>query len=306
MDHALTRRGLLGGIGAAAGAVALGAATSTGLAAAAPGVPAAPTGDAQSVDPAADVLLPGLTYQMVDAVAFTPRDNDQAWQRRVTAAGADLETGGALVAPLVMPVGAVLRQVTFFYASPSATEPQVVNVKRKPLAGAYFDIVPPATLPQGTGLLSFTVSLTEPVTGNATYSVFVNTTDFSQVVGGVRYGYAPPPQAFVALTGVPRYDTRTGAGKLKPGEERIVNVGVPAAASAAVINLTVTETEAAGFVAAFRADIAWPGNSSINWSSPNQNIANGVICPVDATGSIKIRGGVAPTHVVIDSEGYLL
>ena len=141
---------------------------------------------------------------------------------------------------------------------------------------------------------------------NATYSVFVNTTDFSQVVGGVRYGYAPPPQAFVALTGVPRYDTRTGAGKLKPGEERIVNVGAPAAASAAVINLTVTETEAAGFVAAFRADIAWPGNSSINWSSPNQNIANGVICPVDATGSIKIRGGVAPTHVVIDSEGYLL
>ncbi len=305
MDHALTRRGLLGGIGAAAGAVALGAATSTGRASAAPGAPG-PAPDPQPLDPAADTLLPGLTYQMVDAVAFTPRDNDQAWQRRVTTAGADLETGGALVAPLVLPVGAVLRQVTFFYASPNNTEPQVVNVKRKPVTGAYFDIVPPTTLPQGAGLQSFTVSLTETVNGSATYSVFVNTTDFSQVLGGVRFGYVPPPQAFVALTGVPRYDTRTGAGKLQPGEERIVNVGAPTVARAAVINLTVTETEAAGFVAAFSAGIDWPGNSSINWSSANQNIANGVICPLDSSGTIKIRGGVAPTHVVIDTEGYLL
>jgi hypothetical protein len=105
---------------------------------------------------------------------------------------------------------------------------------------------------------------------------------------------------------VPRYDTRTGAGKLQPGEVRVVNVGAPAVARAAVINLTVTETEAAGFVAAFAANIDWPGNSSINWSSPNQNIANGVICPLDSSGTIKIRGGVAPTHVVIDTEGYLL
>jgi hypothetical protein len=52
--------------------------------------------------------------------------------------------------------------------------------------------------------------------------------------------------------------------------------------------------------------VAWPGNSSINWSSPGQNVANGVVTEVDPTGAVKIRGGVNPTHVVIDVQGYLL
>jgi hypothetical protein len=76
--------------------------------------------------------------------------------------------------------------------------------------------------------------------------------------------------------------------------------------SAAVINLTVSETDGAGFVAVFPADVAYPGNSSINWFAPNEDIANGVITAVDATGQVKIRGGVNPTHVVIDVLGALL
>jgi hypothetical protein len=72
-----------------------------------------------------------------------------------------------------------------------------------------------------------------------------------------------------------------------------------------VINLTVTETEGAGFVAVFPGDVAYPGNSSINWFAPNANIANGVITAVDATGQVKI-GGVNPTHVVIDVLAALL
>jgi hypothetical protein len=83
-------------------------------------------------------------------------------------------------------------------------------------------------------------------------------------------------------------------------------LGVPGFASAAVINLTITETENAGFVAVFAANVSWPGNSSIDWSSTNQNLANSVITAVDSTGHIKIRGGVNPTNVVIDVQGYLL
>jgi hypothetical protein len=299
MDHALTRRGLLGGMGATAGALALGTHAAGAVVTAEPTIEPA-------VDAAADALIPGLTYQMVDALAFTPRDNDQAWQRRLSQPGVDLETGGALVAPIVLPVGAVLRQVTIFYVSPTGLQPQIANVKRKPITSGYFDVVTPTPLPQGAALQSFTWSMNEPVDGTATYSALVNTSDPSQAIGGMRYGYVPPPQAFVALSGVPRYDTRTGAGKLNAGEERIVNVGTPAAARAAVINLTVTETEAAGYVAVFAANVPWPGNSNINWSQTGQNLANAVITPADPDGNIKILGGVNKTHVVIDVQGYLL
>jgi hypothetical protein len=75
-----------------------------------------------------------------------------------------------------------------------------------------------------------------------------------------------------------------------------------------VLNLTVTETEGAsgGFVAVFRAGIPWPENSSINWSGPNQNVANGVITALDDAGQITIRGGANRTHVVIDRIGWLV
>jgi hypothetical protein len=300
MDHPLTRRGLLGGIGAAAGAAALGVSLPMTAAAATP--PAEP-----DLDPAAnEPLVAGLTYQMVDAVAFTPRDFDSAWPRAVIAQGAELANGGSLSASIDVPVGAVLKQVTLFYISPTASPPQTASLKRKVITGSYDDIVPPAPLPQGSGLLSYTFGVTQAVDGTATFALFVTTNDATQVVGGMRVGYQPPAQAFVALSGVPRYDSRTGAGKLAAGEERIIDVGVPAGARAAVLNLTVTETEAAGYVAVFAANVKWPGNSSVNWSVTGQTVANAVISPVGADGKIKVLGGVNKTHIVIDTQGYLL
>ena len=99
-------------------------------------------------------------------------------------------------------------------------------------------------------------------------------------------------------------DTRVNGGKLQNNEERVVATGVPAGALAAVINLTVTETEQGGFVAVFPANSTWPGNSSINWSTSGQNLANSVISATDATGHIRVRGGVNPTHVVVDVQGH--
>jgi hypothetical protein len=74
-----------------------------------------------------------------------------------------------------------------------------------------------------------------------------------------------------------------------------------------VFNLAVTDTDPpGGFVACFKADVAWPNNASINWSGAGAILSNGVICQVDAAGAIKIRGGANPTHVVIDRIGYLV
>lgn len=46
-----------------------------------------------------------------------------------------------------------------------------------------------------------------------------------------------------------------------------------------------------------------PRNSSVNWYALGANTANLVVCAVDATGKIKIRGVVDSTHVVIDLIG---
>ncbi|HEY1279662.1 MAG TPA: hypothetical protein VGF22_08335 [Acidimicrobiales bacterium] len=300
MDQHVSRRSLLAGAGAAAGAAALGIGVAAGPAAARP-VPYE-----ADLDPAAnEPLVAGLAYQMVDAVAFTPRDFDNAWQRGVTNLGAELTTGGALVASINVPVGAVLKQVTLYYLSPPTSSGMTASVLRKLFSGPYEAVSALASLAAGTTLQSFTFGLDQTIDGNYTYALFVNTVDESQVVGGMRIGYIPPPQSFVALTGVPRYDSRTGAGKLAANEERVINVGVPAGARAAVLNLTVTETEAAGFVAVFAANIMWPGNSSVNWSVTGQTVANAVIAPVGPDGKIKVLGGVNKTHIVIDTQGYL-
>jgi hypothetical protein len=306
MDHALTRRGLLAGMGAAAGAAAL--ATGVGPAAARVvpgGQPSAAGGTlGPSVDPP---LTPGLTYRMIDGVAFTPRDFDNAWPRAVQTQGVDLSAGGTLVASLDLPVGATLKEVTIFYESPTGSNVQQASVQRKPTIGAYDAVAPPAPLNQGPSLQAFTFQVNETINGTATYSVFVSTFDQTQVVGGLRFGYISPAQAFTPISPITRVlDTRNAGGKLNPGEERTVSLGVPGNASAAVFNITVTETEAGGFVAVFPAGVTWPGNSTINWFAAGQNLANGVISAVNATGQITVRGGVNKTHVVIDVQGYLM
>jgi hypothetical protein len=164
-------------------------------------------------------------------------------------------------------------------------------------------------LPAGAGGLTATLAPAEPpLDGSVSYMVY--NTGFSaadQLIQGLRIGYLPPAQAFVALPAIHRaLDTRTTGGKLNPDEERVVALGVPSFARAAVINLTVTDTEGAGFVAVFAANAPYAGNSSINWSATGQILANGAITAIDPTGNAKIRGGIAKTHVVIDVQGYLL
>jgi hypothetical protein len=289
-------------MGAAAGAAAF----VTGVGPAAATAPRALAGGtvAPTTNP---TLTPGLTYRMVDGVAFTPQEFDSAWPRVVQNQGVYLSSGGTLVASLDLPVGAVLKEVTLFFVSPAASNPQQVSLKRKPTTGIYEDVASPATLPKAPDLQAYTFQVTEPVTGTATYALFVPTFDQTQLVGGVRYGYVAPAQAFTPISPINRVlDTRTNGGKLAPAEERTISLGVPGIASAAVFNITVTETEAGGYVAVFPAGVTWPGNSTINWSATGQNLANGVISGVDSSGRITIRGGTNKTHVILDVQGYLM
>jgi hypothetical protein len=119
------------------------------------------------------------------------------------------------------------------------------------------------------------------------------------------------------------YDSRLLAGpKIQPGETRTINLNngftlnaptvqtpaVPAGATAAIITLTIAETNApGGFLTIYSAASAQPATSSINWKAADQDIAVGTQVAVDPSGNIKVTDGVntAATHFIIDVVGYL-
>jgi hypothetical protein len=263
-------------------------------------------GAAIGLAPAA--LTAGLTYLPIDPTAFEPITTTEG--RRLSAGtGASILTPtGGLMTPLIAPVGSVLREITFAYLSTAGTPNLAVWRKRLTTGWSVLAPSPPTGLPlaSGAAIQTVTFTLNETVDGTSTYMLLMNgLTSTTQSVHGALLGYRAPAQGFIANTPIPRVlDTRVSGGKLQNNEERVVATGVPANATAAVINLTITETEQAGFVAVFPANSLWPGNSSINWSSSGQNLANSVITATDPTGHIRIRGGVNPTHVVIDVQGY--
>jgi hypothetical protein len=121
----------------------------------------------------------------------------------------------------------------------------------------------------------------------------------------------------VLPSAVRAYDSRAGQvptgvvkGQLLAGQERTVDLrvggGVPAGATAALLNLTVTNTSAAGFLKLFKPGAAVPSASAINWYAASSNLANNATAAVSATAGITVRcgGSGASTDVIIDVVGY--
>ena len=313
----LSRRRLLAGLGTA-GAVTLGAAlpgNAEPLAFPAGDVVATPSRRSATGAAVFDrQLVPGLTYRVLDPSVFHPVLGSQLRAVSTAIGGTTLNTPGpALLGHLDLPVGVVLRELAVTYIAPSGSAPNWARLFRKALTGGYQTVVEQNPLAQGPDPRTVTFALNEAVDGSSSYAVGYLVATTGQFVNGVVIGYEEPtpptqptpPPAFVAVSPTPRVlDTRQAGGKLNADEERVVALGVPGTAAAAVINLTITETEDAGYIAIFPSDISWPGNSSINWSSTGQNLANTVVTAVDPSGQIRMRGGVKSSHVVIDVLGY--
>ncbi|WP_405833761.1 PKD domain-containing protein [Streptomyces sp. NBC_00105] len=80
--------------------------------------------------------------------------------------------------------------------------------------------------------------------------------------------------------------------------------GVPPGITAVALNVTVTEPEGPGHLTAYSGDGAVPTASNLNFV-PGQTVANAVIVPVAADGTIKVfNGSWMPAHVVVDVVGY--
>jgi len=139
---------------------------------------------------------------------------------------------------------------------------------------------------------------------------------------GVSVAQAAGPYQFKQLTPCRVVDTRNGKGGFTgpvlggvPNEvsfpiRNAQSCGVPTAATAVALNMTVTNIASPGWVALFPADQSWPGVSNINFVS-GDFVANGAVVPLAASGAKDITvlanfAGTQGCQVIMDVTGYFV
>jgi hypothetical protein len=122
--------------------------------------------------------------------------------------------------------------------------------------------------------------------------------------------FVPAGASGVELLPAPEriFDTRNGrggaTGPLGPSTTRVQVTGiagVPAGALAAIVNLTATESGAAGFVVAWPCDQPRPLASNLNFL-PGQNVANFAAVRLAADGSLCLSSNTT-VHGIVDVAG---
>jgi hypothetical protein len=124
------------------------------------------------------------------------------------------------------------------------------------------------------------------------------------------------PLPFIGLQPCRLLDTRgNGApftgGKFAAGETREYVLGgvcdIPVTAKAISLNVTVTDTDGAGFLSVYPNGTPFPGTATLNYAAAGVTIANAAIVPLGSPvggAGIAVTAGVSGTHVVIDTNGY--
>ena len=113
--------------------------------------------------------------------------------------------------------------------------------------------------------------------------------------------------------------TGVTTGAVKPGQTaqlKVVGAGtagdtIPAGITAVVLNVTVTEATANGYLTVYgdddvnRTAVSRPDTSNLNFQA-NQNVANLVVVPVGADGTVDFYNGSpnGSTQVIADVAGY--
>ncbi|MFE1832239.1 PKD domain-containing protein [Streptomyces yangpuensis] len=140
-----------------------------------------------------------------------------------------------------------------------------------------------------------------PIGPDGTVTLYNNAGSTHLIVDAVGYYGKNGKALFTPVVPKRLADTRT-TGKLAPGATTTVS-GLPAGAIGAVLNLTATETTAAGFLTAYGFGSARPEASSLS-TLPGLTVPNHVTTPVgDGKVSVGNSWG-GPNHVITDLLGY--
>src|SRR5690606_33642953 len=102
------------------------------------------------------------------------------------------------------------------------------------------------------------------------------------------------------------YDTQDEPGertRLVAGTTRLIATGVPDGAVAALVNLTIADTEGAGYLRTWVPRGARPATSTVNADAPGSAVANAAIVPLDADGRFLVETSTA-ARVIVDVMGF--
>jgi sugar lactone lactonase YvrE len=225
-------------------------------------------------------------------------------------------TGGVMKA--VGPASTITLDVTGVGGVPEAGVSAVaLNVTvTEPSGGGYLTVFPSGTPRPTTSTINFlpgqtVANMAVAKVGNDGKVDIYNATGTSHVVVDVVGWYGDQGSRFNSLVPARILDTRTGTGgftAVGPGSTIDVPFtgvgGVPASGvSAVVLNLTVTQPTAGGFLTVFPSGTARLTTSSINFL-PGQTVANMAVAKVGSDGKVSIYNAAGATHVVVDVVGW--
>lgn len=170
-------------------------------------------------------------------------------------------------------------------------------------SAALSDLGAPRTLClRAFGTAGATTKVVVKYTGQYATSA-VSTTDFPYVVHTGDGPLAAPGLEPVAPTRL--FDTRDGGGARRPAAsvyELDLATAAPGDATAVVLNVTVTDPAADGFVTVYPCDIARPTASNLNYTR-GQTVPNQVTVALAASAKVCFYTFTA-THLLADLNGW--
>ena len=198
----------------------------------------------------------------------------------------------------------------------------VVNVIAvNPTASGYLTVWPGLTARPNSSNVNFTPGqvipnqVTVPVGTDGKVQI-LNSAGNTHVVLDVAGYYATkdgtPGARYNTLVPARILDTRNGIGGFRqtvgPGQTIAVQVaglgGIPAGnVRAVVMNVTVVNPTASGYMTIWQSGVARPNASNLNFT-PGQVISNQVTVPVGTDGKVQILNSAGNTHVLFDVTGY--
>jgi hypothetical protein len=211
---------------------------------------------------------------------------------------------------------------------PSSATAVVVNVTAADATASSFLTVYPAgvsTLPQASNLNFGAQAPLQAIANRVTVGVgaggqievynYTGTVNVDVDVDGYYTGSGGTGSAFVAITPVRLFDTRTatlvgtGTPIAASGIESfsLTNTTIPSNAAAVAANFTVVPGAAPGYLTVYpEADATPPVASDVNWTAnESPAVPNYTIADTAGTGSVAVFNGQGATiNLLIDAFGY--
>jgi hypothetical protein len=319
-DHShISRRTLLGGIGVAGAALPAAGVVlaSSGSAVASPNVvPHVAAGQQSTTAPPYTVFRDVV----VGAAGFRADASTLAF----TSPGATFVAGGTgrIVASLAPDPGDALLDLSVTL-DPAGQTGSVTLSRHKPGTDQTLGT---ASYGPAAGVTTVTaqvdpIEYAEPDTWS--YQITVDVKN-GVVVHQATVNFFSPASQVVLIPPTRIFDTRAAhsyiplptsphIGKVSAGQQIGFSVDpvVSRYINGVILNVTVTETEGGGYVVAWIPTADDPSTgpppvSNINWSAPDQTLANLVFARLFEEADVLINvGGVGKTHIVVDVIGYL-